>query len=105
MPGPGVPSGKSPVPPPALTRAWDREQGDGWWDPPPWAHLLLTKAHNKLSFKKARGNLRQTRQKAENFNSFTKLNGEKKRKSGVLINFCDCFRLEATGQCSWSNAL
>lgn len=45
---------------------------------PPQAHLLPTKAHNKLSFKKAGGNLRRTWREAENPNGFRKLNGEKK---------------------------
>lgn len=74
----------------------------------PQARPLPTKAHNELSFKKAGGNLRLTRREAENSNSFRKLNGEKEKKNHTpesRFPFCDCFRLEATGQHGWSSAL
>lgn len=72
---------------PELAPAWGQGAG-GYVGGSHQAHLLPTKAHNKLSFKKARGNLRWTWREAENSNSFRKLNGEKKKShSGVLIPF------------------
>lgn len=63
--------------PPELAPAWGQGAG-GWVGGPSQAHPLLSKAHNKLSFKKAGENLRWTQREAENSKSFRKLNGEKK---------------------------
>lgn len=63
---------------PCHAQGWPQPGEQGIGGDTPQAHLLLTKAHNKLPFKKAGGNLRRTRREAENSNGFRKLNGRKK---------------------------
>lgn len=79
VPGCGVPLQKEPCATPGAEPSWGTGSRGTGGRIPLWAHLLPTKAHNELSFKKAGENLMRTRQKAENCNSFKKLNGGKNK--------------------------